>query len=164
MSTTITWPLLAIRFDGQTTTLSNPDAVRAFMSDIRSHNEHWGVKHVQQASPYGYWAIAPMVITSHWVVRDDFGAVITRELFDPATTLRSKWSARRCKQVRIAAAKGLPIPGTGCWKAGYKMNHTAKKNSGSGHRNRNRALAIYEAAEYAVPNKIGSRVIPYEGW
>ena len=44
------------------------------------------------------------------------------------------------------------------------MNHTAKKNSGSGHRNRNRAKAIYEAQEYGVKNDVGNRVIPYEGW
>ena len=42
------------------------------------------------------------------------------------------------------------------------MNHTAKKNSGAGHRNRNRALAIYEAKEYQVDNNIGGHVIPWE--
>lgn len=163
MTTTYTWPLNAIRFDGHIVPLPDVAAVRAFDARIRRANESWSDKH-QHTFHYHYRFAEQVQTKYHWVVRDDFGRPITREAFYEAYPVsHPAWYARRYAAARTAAEKGLPIPGTGCSKAGWKMNHTAKKNSGRGHRNRNRARAIYEAREYGVPNNVGNRVIPWEG-
>lgn len=162
MPTTYAWPLIAIRFDGHTIPLMDVAAVRAFEASIRRANESWGDKHrhtFQCHHPFAH----QIQTYYHWVIRDDLGRTVTPDAFyDAYVSPRPAWYARRHAAARAAAEKGLPIPGTGCAKAGWKINHTAKKNSGRGHRSRNRALAIYEAREYGVRNNVGNRVIRWE--
>lgn len=163
MSTTYAWPLTAIRADGHIIALPDVNAVRAFDRHIRRQKESWGAKHRELY--YFRWPFNVADFTSFdWVVRDDLGRpVIRNAFFEVYPVPQRSWDAARNAKARACAAKGLPIPGTGCWKAGYKMNHTAKKNSGAGHRNRNRARAIDDAREYGVRNNVGNRVIPWEG-
>lgn len=163
MSITFAWPLTAIRADGHTLTLRDVAAVRAFAASIRRDKQSWGAKH--RESHYYPWPFDLSDVTSFdWIVRDDLGRPITHQAFVAAhPSERFCWDATRKAEARAHAARGLPIPGTGCAKAGWKINHTAKKNGGAGQRNRARARAIYDAREYGVHNNVGNRVIPWEG-
>lgn len=149
------YPLNAISPEGRVILLYTVDAVYDFIKKngrFHEHRYYW---------IYDFGNYVNKKHVSEWIIRDDRGRIVKYEDF-PINY--EKYYNRRRKEIREIAAKGLPIPGTGCSKAGYKMNHTAKKNSGAGHRNRNRALAIYEAKEYQVDNNIGGRVIPWENY
>ncbi len=157
------YPLVAIHISGYTELLYTLEDVRAF---IRKYGQFYE-KHKYWYSRYlGYdqYPRYESVEAYHdWIVRDDRGRVVKYDDVCYKHVMYSGWNERNAK-IRAIAAKGLPIPGTGCSKAGWKLNHTAKKNSGAGQRNRNRALAIFEAKEYGVKNDIGGRVIPWEGY
>jgi hypothetical protein len=141
------YPLVAIHNNGYTVLLYSNDDVTNFIKKYgRWHNHFTGS--TRNMHP--------------WIVQDDRGRVVTVDDFISSGT-NWKYYNKRQAEVCAIAAKGLPIPGTGCSKVGWKINYTAKKNSGSGHRNRNRAKAIDDFKEYGIKNKLG-RVISYEGW
>jgi len=151
------YPLIAIHIDGKPILLYSNDALASFIGKYGQFTEH----HVDY-----YYDISSFMYrrkTNGWIVRDDRGKIVK---YDDVVSFGTNWKYynKRQAEIRGIAAKGLPIPRTGTSKAGWKMNHVAKKNSGSGHRNRNRALAIYDAKEYDVKNNVGNRVIPYEHW
>lgn len=153
------YPLVAVHNTGYTELLYSNNDVTNFI-------KKYGRWHDQHAYWYTRFVNSQLVSTKEthpWIVRDDRGRTVKVDDFISSGTNWKYYNERQAK-IRAIADKGLPIPYTGCRKAGLKMNHTAKKNSGSGHRNRNRALAIYEAKEYEVKNNIGGRVIPYENW
>lgn len=151
------YPLTAIHIDGETILLYSNNAVLDFIKKYGRFTE----RHVEWY--YDYHSLTFRKKANGWIVRDDRGRVVK---YDDVCYQHQTydWYNERNAKVRAIAEKGLPIPYTGTSKAGWKMNHTAKKNSGSGHRNRNRALAIYDAKEYGIKNNVGNRVIPYEHW
>lgn len=94
---------------------------------------------------------------NRWIARDDRGRKVDCRDFELGPD-RNRY--RRVGSNNFEFRNG-PVPFVRHSKP-WKMNHTAKKNSGSGHRNRNRAKAIYEAKEFGVKNNVGGRVIPWE--
>lgn len=150
------YPLTAIHFSGETLMLYSSDAVLSFIKQYGRFTEH----HVSYF--YDWKNLIHYRKIDGWIVRDDFGRVVKYEDFCYQYKQYEHYNERMAK-LRKIAEKGLPIPRTGCRKAGHKMNHTAKKNSGSGHRNRNRAKIAYEASEYGFRNNSGR--LPWsESW
>lgn len=149
------YPLNAIHIGGEVLLLYTESEVLDFIRKYGKFTEH----HVEWY--YDWPSYTYRKKANGWIVRDDRGRIVK---FDDVCYQYVPYEHynHRQAEIRAIAAKGLPIPRTGCRKAGWKMNHTAKKNSGSGHRNRNRAKAIYESKEYGVHNNIGNRVIPWE--
>lgn len=152
------YPLIATHESGYTILLYNKDEVLSFTRKYGQFDDH----------RYNYvynFTLTPSltkIITNPWLVRDDLGYIVNYQKFmaENSTPLWYRYNKRRA-EIRKIAEKGLPIPGTGTSRP-YCTNHAQKKNSGRGHRNRNRALAIYEAKEYNVKNKVGFRIIPCE--
>jgi hypothetical protein len=152
------WPFSAIHKDGAIEIINNADELKAF----NQKNGRWSDNH--KVHVFMWYDMENLrgervEVQNTWIVRDFFGKKVC---FKDAERLM-KWPAyhhynKRMAQVRAIAAKGLPIPGTGCSKAGWKQNAPAKKNSGNKHKKRNIARAIYEAREYGVPNKLGNSV------
>lgn len=95
------------------------------------------------------------VCYNDWIVRDNAGRVVFYEDFP----IRYKYTSFHNKEARAAAEKGLPIPGTGCNKAGWKQNHPAKKNSGAGARGRNACKAAYENKKYNIQDAKAAKYI-----
>lgn len=152
------YPFTAVHMDGHTELLYTIDEVHDF---IRRHGQFHDQHKYWQTRWYPHYQ--SIECYHPWIVRDDRGRTVKYD--DVCCKYPMYWHYnKRQAEVRKIAEKGLPIPRTGCRKAGWKMNHTAKKNSGAGHRNRNRAKAIYEAKEYGVKNDVGGRVIPHEDW
>lgn len=150
------YPLNAIHCDGRVELLYTVEEVHNFIKRVKHFREH----HVEYYYVRGYWDKTPQF--NEWVVRDDRGRVVKYNDFVTSSEYLNYYAKRHAK-IRQSMEKGLPIPYTGCSKAGWKMNHTAKKNSGSGHRNRNRAFCQEVENEYGVKNTLG-KPIPYEGW
>lgn len=96
-----------------------------------------------------------------WIVRDDRGKIVKYDDI-PSSHGKYYYYSSRLAEIRKIAEKGLPIPHTGRrrWK---KMNHTAKKNSGAGHRNRNRSRCEHDRKEYGIKNPYG-KPINWEGY
>lgn len=153
------YPLIAIHISGETILLYTNEAVLDFIKKYGRFHDH----HVWWWGRFSNGVYLSTKEIHPWIVRDDRGRIVKYDDVCYKHKPYDGWNKRNA-EIRAIAAKGLPIPYTGCSKAGWKMNHPAKKNSGSGHRNRNRAKAIYEAKEYGVKNNVGNRVIPYEGW
>lgn len=155
------YPLIAIHIDGHNELLYNINEVHDFIrkyGQFYDKHKYWHRRYISH-SPY----IEYVDVYHHWVVRDDRGRIVK---YDDVCVKHPVyyWYNKRQAEVRKIAERGLPIPGAGGYRKCCKMNHTAKKNSGAGHRNRNRAKAIYEAKEYGVKNDVGGRVIPHEDW
>lgn len=153
------YPLIAIHISGETVLLYSNDDVLSFIKKNGRFHDH----HVWWWSRFTNGVYTSTKELHPWIMRDDRGRIVKYDDVCYQHKPYDGWNKRNAK-IRAIAAKGLPIPGTGGYRKCWKMNHTAKKNSGSGHRNRNRAKAIYEAKEYGVKNDVGNRVIPYEGW
>ncbi len=149
------YPLNAIHSSGEVILLYSIDEARAFVTKHGEFENH----HFEYQ--YGYsWTRIMRTKFNHWIVRDDRGRVVKcedlKQVYHP-----NYWINKHRAEIRKLAEKGQ-LPSTRRrWK---KHNHVAKKNSGSGHRNRNRARAIYEAQEYKIANNVGNRVIPWEGY
>lgn len=151
------YPLIAIHSNGYTELLYSIDEVHNF---IRKYGQFYE-QHVYWWNRYVGLTLVSTKETHPWIVRDDRGRVVKYD------DVRQQWPMywhynKRQAAIRKAAEQGLPIPGTGGYRKCWKMNHTAKKNSGKGHRNRNRARCEYERKEYGIPNKYG-KVRPWEG-
>lgn len=149
------YPLNAIHSNGRTKLLYTLEEVHKFIAEHGRFYTH----HVESyfcLTGYGYREFK----TNGWIVRDDRGRIVTYEDVCVQIHMYYGWNKRNA-EIRKIAENGLPIPYTGCRKAGRKMNHTAKKNSGSGHRNRNRALCEYDRKAYGIRNNYG-KVIPWE--
>ena len=149
------YPLNAIHIDGEVLLLYTYDEVKNF---ARKHGK-WSESHVD----YYYNFVFHRFVRERrniWIVRDDRGRKVN---YDDIIYNDAPWQYynRRRAAIRKVAQRGLPIPGTGCHRAGWKMNHTAKKNSGSGHRNRNRARFVEDFQEFGIRNNNG-KPIPYE--
>lgn len=150
------YPLNAIHKDGRVVLLYTIEEARAFIGKYG----RWYDRHVESYWGINQYGLYRETKTNGWIVRDDRGRTVPVKDIEyqyPAYW----WYNQRIAEARRAAEKGLPIPGTGGSKKCWKMNHTAKKNSGAGHRNRNRSLAAYEEKEYGIKNTLG-RVIPWE--
>lgn len=152
-----TYPLIAINIDTSTILLYTREDVIAFIDKYGKWHEHHRYWHSwydwKLGIRYGEYLI------HEWIVRDDRGRKVDhRDFFENYSFY---YYNKSMAKIRSYAEKGLPIPGTGTSRP-WKMNHPRKKNSGKGHRNRNRAKAIYDAKEYGVKNNIGNRVIPWE--
>lgn len=153
------YPLTAIHIGGHTELLYTIDEVHEFIRKYGQFHEN----HVYWTGHWENHSWISVKCYHPWIVRDDRGRVVKYD--DVCVQYPMYWHYnKRQAEVRKIAEKGLPIPGTGGYRKCWKMNHTAKKNSGAGHRNRNRAKAIYEAKEYGVKNDVGNRVIPHEDW
>jgi hypothetical protein len=153
-----TYPLIAINIDGSTILLYTREEVLNFIDKYGIWNDHhrvWASWWDWQAGiHHGEYHYYP------WIVRDDRGKKVNhRDFYDaPSWKRYNEYQAK----IRFFADKGLPIPRTG--KRKWRRHHApAMKNSGSGHRNRNRAKAIDDAKEYGIKNDVGNRVIPWEG-
>lgn len=148
------YPLNAIHVDGHTILLYTQDDVDKFVREYGVwydiHTEHY----YDWSAPLGYRQRCRI---NNWIVRDDRGRKVKFEDVQRPRDTRRHWLEAQ----RVAAAKGLPIPGTGGYRKCWKMNHTAKKNSGAGHRNRNRALFVEHFKEYGIRNN-NSKPIPWE--
>ena len=153
------YPLIAINISGKTIMLYSHADVLSFIKKHGRFYEH----HTYWWTRYVIGGLISTKETHEWIVRDDRGRIVKYDDVGFSYKPYELWNKNNAK-IRAIADRGLPIPGTGCSKAGWKMNHPAKKNSGVGHRNRNRAKAIYEASEYNVKNNVGNRVIRHEDW
>lgn len=160
------YPLNAIHRDGHVELLYTIDDVHTFIKKYgRFYEKHkyWYRRYI------GYQYINDRMYPLHehvegyhpWIVRDDRGCVVKYE--DVSFRDYSPYYAKYNAKIRKIAAQGLPIPRTGKRKW-HRHDACAMKNSGSGHRNRNRSKAIYEAEEYGVKNNVGSRIIPWEDY
>lgn len=151
------YPLNAINRDGSVILLYSKDDVYKFIAkygiweDYHKYTARYYDPDTRQVSYH--------VSYREWIVRDDRGRKVKFEDVRRPRDTRQYWKQAQ----RDAAAKGLPIPGTGGFRKCWKMNHTAKKNSGSGHRNRNRARFVEDFKEYGIRNN-GGKPIPYEHW
>lgn len=165
-----TFPFNAINADGSNIIINTLDELKAFninvcgqwgwkgWSDTR-YSYHWVNSRYRTNDNIVDWRRQEIKVTNTWIVRDFFGKTV--KFGNISEDLRGcRWASynRSMKKVRDIAEKGLPIPRTGCRKAGWKQNAPAKKNSGKGHRRRNVAKAIYESAVYEIPNKLGNRI------
>lgn len=157
------YPLVAVHINGHTELLYTLEDVRTFIKKYGQFYEKHKYSYRQYLGYDSYPRYEYVQAYHPWIVRDDRGRIVKYDDVCYQHALYDGYNKNMAK-TRAIAEKGLPIPYTGTSKAGYKMNHTAKKNSGSGHRNRNRALAIYDAKEHGVKNNVGGRVIPYENW
>lgn len=150
---TIEWPLLAIHRNGETLEIHNADDLKTFFKI----NGKWSNKRETTIPDYCretrryLWK----TITHDWIMRDLFGRKVS---FDDASHLifasPYHWLRVRNAKLRAIAEKGLPIPHTGCRKAGRKQNAPGKKNSGRKHRLRNQAKANYDIKIHNLPGKL----------
>jgi hypothetical protein len=145
------FPLNAIHRNGEVVLLYTLDEVYSF---IKKYGRFYD-QHVEW-----YWYFVDGRYVEHnkpndWILRDDRGSVVRYDDIPNRHDRYHYWNKRNA-EIRKIAEKGLPIPGTGGYRKCWKMNHTAKKNSGAGHRNRNRALCEYDRKEYGIKNKYGS--------
>lgn len=157
-----TYPITAIHIDGKTKLFYTRDEVLAFAKTIRrvyGQTKAWYDHHVMinpfwSTFHYSYKGAAEF--QNVWVLRDDLGKIVSYSDFDIT------YDHRR-KKKKYNVYRGEPVPNL---RRGYRKlsKQTAKKNSGAGHRNRNRALAIYEAHAYGIKNNVGGRVIRWEGY
>jgi len=153
------FPLNAIHRDGTVILLYTLDDVFGFVKKYgRFYNHH--VDTYWYFDSYGRYCEAKT--PNNWILRDDRGRVVKYDDIPFPSRSYSYWNERNAK-IRKLAEKGLPIPYTACRKAGRKINHTAKKNSGAGARNRNRALCEYDRKEYGIKNPYGVPV-SWEGY
>ncbi len=154
------FPLNAIHRNGEVILLYTLGEVHDFISKYGRFYD----KHVDW-----YWYFVDGRYCEHnnpndWIVRDDRGRTVKYEDV-PSRYARYQWYNERNAKVRKIAEKGLPIPGTGAWRKRWRKTSRAiqKKNSGTGHRNRNRALCEYDRKEHGIKNKYGSPK-PWEGY
>ena len=149
------YPLNAIHIDGDTVLLYSKKEVEAFQK-----NNRWGTV-FGDPSLNDFSDRRWEVFNCAWIIRDDWG----RKVHPLDFVMKNDFRFLKARHIRAKKAieLGLPIPYTGTSRP-WKMNHPAKKNSGKGHRNRNRAKAIYDYQEYGVKNDVGYRVIPWEGY
>ena len=156
-----TYPITAIHIDGETKLFYTRDEVLAFARTIhRSYGEHAWYDHHVMINPclrHGTRFYGVTQFQNTWVLRDDLGKIVAYDDF------AYKYDYRGKKKKKYSVYRGEPVPNL--WRGYRKLsNQTAKKNSGAGHRNRNRALAIYEAHAYGIKNNVGGRVIRWEGY
>ena len=167
------FPLNAIHKDGHVVLLYTLDEVYAFIRKYGKFHEYRtssGERIVSYkydySQPRAWSRYIPVyeyfTVVNDWIVRDDRGRRVKYDDIPSRHSNYDYYNSRRA-ELRKFAEKGLPIPGTGCRKAGWKMNHTAKKNSGAGHRNRNRAICEYDRKEYGISNPYG-KPMPWEGY
>lgn len=162
------FPLNAIHKDGTVILLYTLDEVYAFIRKYGKFHEYR--TSTKSTSEYYYdralgglrHKYSWVTTENDWIVRDDRGRRVKYDDIPSRHSNYDYYNSRRA-EIRKIAEKGLPIPGTGCSKAGWRMNHTSKKNSGAGHRNRNRALCEYDRKEYGIKNKYG-KPMPWEGY
>lgn len=83
--------------------------------------------------------------TNEWIARDDRGRVVDPLDFTPRARSSSRWVARyerRQKEIRNAAANGLPIPGV--HRYSRHRSYVRKPNGGRGVRARAASLKEYD--------------------
>ena len=163
------YPITAINRDRSTLLLYTVDDIRKFVKKNGWWGEEWqrtwhwwhsyGVRNPHPSIPWNYGRLTEPTFYQ-WIMRDEWGRKVRPTDFDFSDR---SWRDRRLKEIRHAEALGLPIPGQRHRRAGWKANAPAKKNSGKGKRNRDRALCEYEFQEYGIKNKYGN-VQPWEGY
>ena len=163
------YPLTAINRDRSTVILYTFEDVRAFYKKNGWWGEEWqrtwcywwsyGVRNPHPSIPWNYSRHTEPTYYQ-WIIRDEWGRKVKPTDFDFSD---NTWREKRYKKIRHAEELGLPIPGTGGYRKCWKMDHMAKKNSGKGKRNRDRALCEYERKEYGIKNPYGG-VRPWEGY
>jgi len=135
------YPLIAVHKDGGTNiVLYTREVVYNFIHEygrFYDRHTHWVHDWKQCRSNVCY---------NDWIVRDNAGKIVSYDDFP----YRYNYTNPRIKKARGTTERGLPIPGTGCSKAGRKQNHPAKKNSGDGARGRNAVKAAYENKKYNI--------------
>lgn len=139
------YPLNAIHIDGDVILLYTKEEVDKF---IRKHGS-WNDNHIDHI--FNWSTRSNEEIHHNWIVRDDRGRIVDVEDFVERYTW--KYYNERRKKIRAIAEKGLPIPGTGTSKAGYKQNHPAKKNSGYHHFAKNASKYSYDIKTYDLKGK-----------
>ena len=105
------YPLNAIDTEGRVILLYTVDAVYDF---IKKNGRFYDRRYYRF---YNYRNYVSEKRVSEWIVRDDRGRIVKYEDF-PIDY--EKYYNRRRKEIREIVVKGLPIPGTGCSKAGWK--------------------------------------------
>ena len=151
------FPLNAINIDSTVILLYTMDEVHSFIRKYGQFHDHHKYSHYNSM-------LREFISGSHtWIVRDDCGRIVKFDDVKPPVYDYYAWRNKRNKHIRHAESLGLPIPGQRHARAGWKQNHPAKKNSGSGKRNRDRSICEYERIEYGIPNKYG-KVKPWEGY
>lgn len=107
----IEYPITALDRGGNTVLLYNIEEARAFDATHKVGDEwsYWGQYYRDQRRipPYYWSAIDPIIVD--WIFRDDFGQPVNPADIRRPFVMR-KWHR---KGVVEAAAKGLPIPGSG---------------------------------------------------
>ena len=160
------YPLTAINRTGKTIVLYTFEEVRVFKSKHGWWGEdwikswYWHGNRVSHPSVPWNWNRLSDPVYYDWIIRDDWGRKVKPTDFDFSNNARLE---KHYKAIRHAEALGLPIPGQTHARAGWCANAPAKKNSGKGKRNRDRALCEYEFQEYGIKNKYG-KVQPWEGY
>lgn len=106
------YPLVAIHHDGETIVADTREEAIGFR---RLRPE---AKHVSHWRPFVGFRNGEAVYedrTTHheWIVRDAEGGVVLHEELPERPRSPARWRRARIEAVRIAAERGLPIPGTG---------------------------------------------------
>jgi len=163
------YPITAINRDRSTLLLYTIDDIRAFVKKNGWWGEEWqrtrcwwysyGVRNPHPGIPWN-WNRRTEPTYYQWIMRDEWGRKVKPTDFDFSDR---SWRDKHLKKIRHAEELGLPIPGQRHARSGWKQNAPAKKNSGKGKRNRDRALCEYERKEYGIKNKYGN-VRPWEGY
>lgn len=139
------YPITAIHIDGATSVLYSIEAVRAH---VRKHGV-FEERHVVYW--YDYRNHCQRERLNTWILRDDRGRIVKYNDVIPPITYDYRWTNVRNAKIRAIAAKGLPIPGTGCSKAGWKFNHKKKKHGGLHTRQKAAERARYDASIDGAP-------------
>jgi len=152
-----TFPIIAINRDNTTRMFYNGQDLLDFVNSTKLTK--WGRAPVGET--WTYWEYSWCRYTSEpkkneWILRDDRGRSVDYTVFVPATP---DW---RNHKGNFEYRNG-PVPGRTHSSGGWKMNHTAKKNSGSGARQRARANAVEAFNQYRIRNPYG-KPIRYEHW
>lgn len=103
------------------------------------------------------WTTERVYDCRDFIMRDDFGGVVTAESFSPLVT-RRRWSSRWTRMWETWNGEG-PVPGVRCWRGGnryYRRPHTMMER-------RQAALVLTDEGEVPPRGARNLRNLP-NGW
>ncbi len=145
-----TYPLIALNREGETRLFYDAETFCAFAHDRSNgrvggywleYYSGWGerTRLVPAAAAEVYTYQRPDI--NDWIVRDDRGRVVDIRDF-PRPRYRPYWAYGRYRDQRVAAERGLPIPGSGHRRGRSRKKWT--KNGRNGAHNQRKGVKLYE--------------------
>ena len=150
-----TFPIVATHRDSHTELFYSWEKFLVWAA-THDFNSHFVEEYLHHDPFYGYYHCNRVSCTM-WVVRDDKGREIDKR--DIVWPVRN-WAKKYYKAKRRAAELGLPIPGQRNSHP-WKLDHTAMKNSGSGHRRRQEVKGKYDMLD--LGEEENQRLVTYTG-